>query len=221
MMTPWADLPLRPPFVLPCDRPFVDVFNRCADERTTIRTDLLPEPFLGRANAPVVLLLLNPGFDSGDAEVHGRADFAKRLRVSLAEATSDHLLLGPDATGPGHRWWVRAVSGLARATSQVAVARGLLAVEFFPYHSVDFDHGHLRLPSQAFTFGLVQDAMDRGAEIVMGRGHKQWLGALPALDQYARLSRLKNPRRTTLSRGNWADVQAFERVVTVLRQCVA
>jgi hypothetical protein len=113
------------------------------------------------------------------------------------------------------------VSALAKATSQVAVARGLLAVEFFPYHSVGFAHGQLRLPSQTFTFGLVQDAMDRGAEIVVGRGHDYWLGALPALDQYDRLSRLRSPRRTALSPGNWDDPKTFARVAAALRPRVA
>lgn len=199
----------------------MDAFNQSTDERTRIRSELLPEPFFGPRNAPVVLLLLNPGFHPDDVALHARADFAHRLRASLASGAADHLHLAADASGPGHHWWTRAVRPLTRAASLGAVARGLLAVEYFPYHSIAFAHAHLRLPSQHFSFGLVQDAMARGAEIVVGRGYDFWLGALPALGSYSRCTRMKNPRRTSLSPGNLDHPQTFERIVDAVRALVA
>lgn len=221
MSNPWSDIPHLAPFVLPCDRPFVDAFNTIADERTLIRSELLPEPFFGPLDAPVVLLLLNPGFHPDDAAVHARDDFARLLRAALASGAADHVHLAADASGPGHHWWARAVSPVVRATSRGAVARGLLAVEYFPYHSIAFAHAHIRLPSQRFSFGLVQDAMARGAEIVVGRGYDIWLGALPGLGSYSRCTRMKNPRRTSLSPGNLDDPHAFGRIVDAVRALVA
>lgn len=207
--------------MLSCDAPFVDVFNRQADVRTRICGELLPEPFFGPRDAPVVLLLLNPGYHPDDATVHERPHFARRFRAALASGTGEHVHLAADAAGPGHQWWRRAVGPLARATSFAAVARGVLVVEYFPYHSRTFAHAHLRLPSQSFSFGLVHDAMARRAEIVVGRGHEIWLGAVPALGTYSRLTRMKNARRTSLSPGNLADARAFRRIVRAVGAVVA
>jgi hypothetical protein len=41
---------------------------------------VLPEPFIGKATAPVVLLSLNPGFDDRNIAEHARADFQLLIR---------------------------------------------------------------------------------------------------------------------------------------------
>jgi hypothetical protein len=212
-LTPWANLPAKAPFVLAADRPFVDAFNGTAGAATRVHTDLLPEPFVGRLDAPVVLLLLNPGVHADDAALHKESAFASRLRTAIASGTAEHLHLTPGAAGPGHRWWLRATRPLIEATSREAVAQGILGVQYFPYHSPTFAHAHLRLPSQSFTFGLVQQAMERGAEIVVGRGGELWLGAVPAVAAYPRLARLKSPRTVVLSPANVLPAEAFARWV--------
>ena len=74
---PWCSLPQRPPYFLPEDRAAIDEFN--ARPRTSIQyriePDVLPEPYVGSVNAPVVLLNLNPGFAEENRRTHKGAAF--------------------------------------------------------------------------------------------------------------------------------------------------
>jgi hypothetical protein len=80
---PWLDLPLAPTCVLPQDAPGIHAYNaRARHERHRFRLDLMPEPYFGDSTAPVVVLLLNPGYTPEDGYSHAdpafRANFALR-----------------------------------------------------------------------------------------------------------------------------------------------
>lgn len=192
------------------------MFNHSATESTRIHTELLPEPFFGRFDAPIVVLLLNPGFSADDAAFHAQPKFRSRLRVSI-RAESDfqpHFHLSHGALGPGGKWWLRSVGPLIKEVGQECVADNLLAIEYFPYHSLKFRHGHIRLPSQEFSFSLVRAAIERKAAIICARGATVWFGAVPQLASYRRLSQLQNPRSASLSAKN---LSSYASVVAALR----
>ena len=213
---PWRDLPNSDPYVLPDDRPFVETFNRSATENTYIHTELLPEPFLGRLAAPVVVLLLNPGFSEDDNKFHAQPEFCSRLRKAIRAENefSTHFHLDRAAGGPGCDWWLRSAGPLIQEVGRECVADNLLAIEYFPYHSRKFGHAHRRLPSQEFSFSLVRSAIAREAEIICVRGANVWFGAVPELASYSRLSQVHNPRSASLSAKNLAS---FSSVVAALR----
>jgi hypothetical protein len=54
---------MEAPYVSEADKPAIAAFNDHARDEYRIQTDVLPEPFLGRKDAPIVLLNPNPGFD--------------------------------------------------------------------------------------------------------------------------------------------------------------
>lgn len=62
MENPWKHLPGQPPYVLPADAPAISSFNQGVSDEHQIRLELLPEPYLGDPDAPIILLSLNPGF---------------------------------------------------------------------------------------------------------------------------------------------------------------
>lgn len=149
MQNPWVHLSSRAPYVLPSDRRFVDMFNDRASPGLHIDTTLLPEPFVGRPDAPVVLLGLNPGWGPSDAEAHRRSVFRKRVFACLRHEISDapFYYLTPGADGPGERWWRRSLRRLLEDVSRETLARHLLCVEYFPYTrgpSVMLRFGYLR-----------------------------------------------------------------------------
>jgi hypothetical protein len=81
------------------------------------------------------------------------------------------------------------------------VARDILCVEFFPYHS----HKHSqapRLPSQDYTLSLVQAAIDRDAVVVVLRSVRRWTEAVPALANYKRRFILQSAQNVTISLRN-------------------
>jgi hypothetical protein len=214
---PWGDLPHEKPYVLPCDEPFVRIFNhgRRPQDATWIHTELLPEPYFGPHRSPVVVLLLNPAFKGDERRRHRDPAFTSRLRSAITNPSGAFFHLDDGIDGPGHEWWSRKTRALVRRTSQDCVKRSILAVEFFPYHSEKFAHALIRLPSQSFSFSLVEQAMERSAEIVLVRGRTLWFGAVPGLATYRRLHKLRSIN-AALSPRNLVTSTAFERIVQAL-----
>jgi hypothetical protein len=202
---PWRLLPETAPYLLPSDRLAVEVFNQSADEAHRIHVDTPPEPFLGSINAPIVVLLLNPGV--GDDE--GRfPDLARSIRQ--AEPQEKHFYIGEN-----NRWWASLTKSLVRDRPNVSMSRSILSVEYFPYRSKAFGCSHVRLPSQEYSFAIVREAILRKAIIVIARGERHWFGAVPELVAYEHRVRMLNPRKASLSERNLA-IGGYEKLLSRL-----
>jgi hypothetical protein len=232
---PWHRLPTTPPYFLSEDRERVEALNANFPEHHRCRLDLdiIPEPFVGRPDAPVVILGNNPGIKSPQtAEYRRRPAFIERMRNNLLHRLDDDypfffldpndLVMPPD----GRKWWERKLDGLFRAfgpdkedkeVARAILAKSILAVEFFPYASRRYGHGRDPLPSQQYSFGLVRSAMARGASIVLTRGHKRWLGAMKDLEGYSKLVWLKQVQSAPVSKNNCRDPKQFEEMVRAIR----
>ena len=84
---PWINLPEAKPFVLPEDLKAVEDFNgNLRDESVfALRVEkILPEAFIGSADATVLLLSNNPGYKNEDS-LDKRYDpgFMRKLRANL------------------------------------------------------------------------------------------------------------------------------------------
>jgi hypothetical protein len=203
-MNPWVKLPTSRPFVLGFDRSLVDAFNVRANAREMIDTSLLPEPFLGRPDAPVVLLGLNPGWSPEDAEWHGKQEFALLCRANLVHEDSRYpfYLLNPILDAPGSRWWSSRLRSLIERVGLETVAQGVLCVEYFPYHSATYGERTPRLQSQDYGFALVRNALERNAVIVVLRNKRRWFAELPELETYHRLFFLRSVQNVSISPKN-------------------
>jgi hypothetical protein len=179
---PWSTDP-ETQNILECDALFVRAFNAEVDHTpsrhtTRVRTDLLPEPWFGPVDAPVVFLLLNPGVSTTDRDTsYHTASYAQRPHASRIDDHAAHFHLASVGT-PGRAWWDAVVSpmapdGIDGVPHHLAKAVG--AIQYFPYHSENFDHAHIRLPSQTATFALA-----RGAMLIV-RGWRYWVTAMPGL----------------------------------------
>jgi hypothetical protein len=210
---PWHRLPDNPPFVLPEDMAKVLAFNATAHENHVLHLDLIPEPFVGNSEAPVVLLGNNPGFKNPEAMAHKfKPAFANRMRNNLWHQLPDafpFLYFDPDATiFPSHvDWWKRKLKCVLADfgnddNAMSILARSIFAVEFFPYASHRFRHGWLKLPSQEYSFSLVRTAIKQDAVIVLTRGERRWLRRIPELAEYQRLVRLKEVQKAPISPNN-------------------
>jgi hypothetical protein len=218
---PWRKLPDKPPFVLPEDEDKVLAFNAKARQRGNqnrlLDLELIPEPFVGRLGARLILLGNNPGVKNSEtAALRKEPAFQRRMRDNLLHQGSTefpflYLGLYPDIPSPSKEWWERRLKLILGEfrngdVARSLLARNLLAVEFFPYVSHRYGHGKLSLPSQGYSFGLVRDAVKRKkAVIVLTRGERRWLRAVPALAGYHRLVRLKEVQRAVISPRNCRD----------------
>ncbi len=207
--SPWTSVPEKTPYVLSEDLPHIEAWNetsRGRDDRFRLRTDLLPDPFLGPRNAPIVFLGRNPGFEGSEVEDHKRPYFASAIRGNLSDEKSQHVLFyltEKFADTAGGRWWRKSLRQLERSgASFEGMARRILAIEFHGYHSRKWTSLPITLPSQSYGFALVKEAMERRAIIIVTRGVDDWDVAVPGLRKYeARFSTL-NRQNASVSEGN-------------------
>jgi hypothetical protein len=213
-INPWQELPQRAPFVLEIDSARVEAHNR-RQRADSYRYDLslLPEPFFGDPCASVVFLALNPGWNPANGAEHGIETFAQSARLSLAHRLKPYPFLHLQTTpsGVGSLWWRRVMSRLIRDAGFDAVAKGVMCVQFFPYHSVKFRSSGVAIPSQRYSFSLVRKAIERDAEIVVMRSWRLWSLAIPELIDYRRLHIVRNPRNPAISVPNLPE--GYERIV--------
>jgi len=217
MHNPWRELPHEAPFVLVEDMGAIDRLNQTAKDVTRIDLDLLPEPFLGNPEAPVIILGLNPGVSDEDALCHSDPTFVQLSRDNLQHRASDHpfYLLNPRVVGPGRGWWERRLAHILRIIPRNVVASRVLCVEYLGYHSKKFDHRRLQLPSQKYGFFLVRQALERGSLVVLARGRQIWLDAVPELRTHERVFPLRSAQNTAITPGNCPE--GFQEIISLLK----
>jgi len=217
MRNPWIELPERSPYVLPTDHPHVDAFNYHSHKDPGYRFDLslLPQPFLGNLQAPLIVLGRNPDVAGG----HRAGAYADAIRANLTSESGNGALLGllPEFDEePNARWWRRCFREVLDelGSSPGDIAPRILSIEFHGYHS---ERWKLlpTLPSQHYGFWLVEQAIARGATVVVMRGQRDWEIAVPALRGHRPTVTLVNPRSATISRANCSQ-NGFDAVLRAL-----
>lgn len=222
-MNPWLDLPDIPPFVAPADKRYVEAWNAsdgCRPEHK-IDTMLLPEPWLGLHDAPVLMLTANPGIAPSDIGFHSRAHFAQANRASMTKpgGTPNYLLDQRFSDAPGAQWWRRrAFARLLRdGVSEETLTSRVLVVEFHGYHSRSWMPLGVTLPSQRYSFSLVEQAANRGALVIVARPARLWPIAVPELRQAPdRIFTLRSTQNPSISPRNLGGEAAYEAVVAAL-----
>lgn len=196
---PWAEVfskPCSPPFVLEGDREAVVKFNSRLKSGSLHQyflhvEQILPEPFVGAKDAPVVLLSNNPGFND-EITIRGKQDkaFLTRIRGNLSHTASEYPLIFLDPDCPGSDWWGKKLHHIIEHFDALGhdgrklVAKSILNIVYFPYPSRRFGHRRLSVPSQDYNFDLVRSAIRRDAVIIHLRQSAMWLDSVPELAAY-------------------------------------
>src|SRR5258708_35169148 len=154
MQTPWTNLPQTIPFVLRGDKQGIDNYNLNAKPEHKIHVEILPEPYTGSPDSPVILLNLNPGFYERNVQfLLGDDYFFKASRANLVHSKQEYpfYLLDPrNVESPGYYWWSRKLRLLIDLYGLKKVANMVSVIEYFPYHSANFG-GNIAVPSQAYS----------------------------------------------------------------------
>jgi hypothetical protein len=220
---PWIQLPAVPPYVPEIDRPVVDEYNDRVGDDHRLQVQLVPEPYIGRPDAPVVLLGSNAGFTEQDSVAHEDA-YARRLSLAnLLHGDLDypffHLDPALSECSPGHKWWGTRLRALVDAVGLPAVSQNVFYAAWVPYHSC-WQGFNGYLPSQEYTFDLVRQAIAREALIVVLRGTARWAESIAELSAYSprrRLLKVRNPQMPAVSPANLGQ-EGFDLVVQTLRE---
>ena len=220
MKNPWTQIPRKwDPFVLPSERAVIRSFNADARENHKLRTEVLPEPYLGHPEAEIILLNLNPGFSKDDVPFYEDQYAARCWAKNLFHEPLEYpfYLLDPHVPQDvgGSRWWQRKLAALIKRAGLKTVANKVCCVEYFPYASKNYKPLGVTLESQYYSFYLVRRAVKRGALVVVMRAKKPWFEAVPELARHERVFELNSSQNVAISPGNCPDgFSEIERILT-------
>jgi hypothetical protein len=203
---PWTGLADEAPYVLSADCRAIDRFNSALpdDDPHRLYLGVLPEPFLGYHDAPVVVLMSNPGIGPADRTIDRSWLIpANRESLTAPNGTAIYSLSERVASTPGGIFWRSFTKGLLAARRDYEVlARRILAVQLHGYHSRRPGRPRETLPSQHFQFSLVRSAMNRKAVIIVAYGGPSWYMHLPELRRYDKTVIKVSPQTRSIGLGN-------------------
>jgi hypothetical protein len=218
---PWQRLGNEAPFAYPPDLDFLEAFNReCAENNATYKLDtsVTPSPVLGFRDSNLVVLQANPWMTAGTMEDFQDHEWRQAIFENL-RSDNGTAFLGLQERWSSHQggqWWRKCFFGLTQTgLTYDELAERVMAVDFHAYHSVNWTGLPITLPSQRYGFALVNQAIDRGAAIVFMRAARFWRVAVPRLNTYPKAVEAKNPRRSTVSKGNF-DPEAWQMIIKAL-----
>jgi hypothetical protein len=219
MENPWKGLSTCVPYMLSSDEKSVLEFNSTADDLHKIRQELLPEPYLGKVDAEIVLLNLNPGFSEDDHLLYELPYAQAAWKKNILHELLDYpfFLLDPELSRfPGPQWWEKHLREPIQAADRKSVANKVCCIEYFPYHSRKLAWHDAILESQRYSFHLAELAIQRDALIIIMRGVKQWYEAVPQLTKHKRKFELNSKQNVTISKGNCP--QGFPLIEEILKK---
>jgi hypothetical protein len=203
---PWLSPPREEPYVLSQDSGAVNRWNASLDPNDPRRLELhvLPEPVLGLHEAPVVLLMANPGSNPEDRDIDRTFVTPANLEsLTTPGGTPIFSLDDRAAFLPGGMVWREITKGLlAPGRGYSDIAEKLLVVQYHGYHSAKPSLPSEHLPSQDFAIALVAAAMKRKAAIIMGTARNFWFTHALGLDTYPRLVMKNSAQSRSLGPGN-------------------
>lgn len=217
-LNPWRNLDWSSKrFLLPEDQGEIEHFNNSVSDSHRIHDELVPLPYMGRIDAPVVILNLNPGYSPQDI-VDQSPEFVEQTRQTLLHEQMDYpfFLLDPSLPTSGGNWWNKRLRLLIEETSRNAVAQNVLVLEWFPYHSYKFKAPRSILKSQEYTFQLARQAIARQATIILFRAGTRWTHDVPELKGYELMS-LDSHQSVYLTPNNSKHSGAFVKAVDAIQ----
>ena len=220
MDNPWTELPSSAPYVLPSDAARVGAFNndpKVPDQRR-LRLEIVPEPYIGRIDAPIVFLKLNPGYSPTDIRFTEDPRAREVWRKNILHQALDYpfYVLDPElAWADNANWWKSKIRQVLQIADDRTVANNVLCIEAFPYHSVSAPYFPGVLPSQRYNFALVNQAIDRGALILMANTVNWWHQQVPRLSGYANLFVARTQQGGQITPGYYPD--GFPKLERILR----
>ena len=199
MRNPWLGFDVRtiaPRYVHPADEAVVNAYEAKRRGRDyELATHLLPGPWVGRLDAPVVMLMANPGVSEREShptwspsptERHRAHASLRQKHLDLPYYWLDDELSDTD----GYRWAAQQLNRLVADVGREDVARNLLALSAHPYHSISFDDRLRALPSQRFTLAVLRRAIANDALVIAVRARKYWFTVVPELEEHDRRGRV-------------------------------
>lgn len=188
-------------------------------EKTRVIEGSIPEPFIGNpTTCSVVLLGLNPGHDEEDQTYYRENKrFREAIFANLHHEEQEHPFypLNPDFRDtPVALWWLQKTRFLRDALgsgSAEILSKRLLVVEWFPYHSLNFNETKHCCDSQQYSQDLVKQLRNSDRLIIGFSGRRLWESVVPGIPY------LRSTQNRSLSPNN-LTLELFDTVLATLGQ---
>lgn len=184
-----------------------------------MQLDLLPEPYIGRPDAPVVLLRPGPGYTLDRSQLAANGYGREVWRRNLLHQPLDYpfYALDPALTWSAQAiWWRRKLRQVLAVADERTVAGALLSVAAVPYHAYRYPGSPGPLPSRSYSVALVEAAIDRNAIILISNLVRFWHEAAPRLRGYPHLHIARVPRGGHITPGYYPE--GFSRLERLFRE---
>ena len=155
-----------------------------------------------------------------DLALHRDSAFRAALAHSIVDDMAPHFHLASPPEWPARRWWSAALASVRRALDvddASALRNAISAIQLFPYHSREFGHLGVRVPTQAARIARVHEHLKRRTLLVV-RSWLSWVGAVPELADPGRADHVipLRGRGVRLHPNTLGDAAAFDRVVEAI-----
>ncbi|MBE8221949.1 MAG: hypothetical protein HAW60_04380 [Bdellovibrionales bacterium] len=216
LTNPWINLPSNAPFVLPADIDGIAKLNKTNNSNYKIQTDSIPEPFIGPIlSAKILLLALNPGHSSDDFQWQNKLEFKNKMLENQKNGTTPFYLLDPALKdSPAGRYWNQKLKNLIIKVGLEKVQNDIAVAQWLPYHSIKFQSpaNFKLLPSQNFTFQLVNHFIKKKGQVVVMRSYKIWKKNIKLPNNTIHL---KNPLNPSVTENNMSK-EDFKKLINIL-----
>lgn len=177
---------------------------------------LAPEPWIGNVDGNLLVLYANPGAtqDNLNKVFQPKHDLVVEKTINnLSQKNKEfpHFHFDPELEGTeGWKWFHSKYHWVLEGVDSKLLANNLVTCELAPYHSVKWKVPKKMPPTQAFTYDLIEAAMERDAVILLARSHKLWTKYIPKLAIYPKVFR-PNSINAAISPGNYPG--AFDQIL--------
>lgn len=191
------------------DRAHAQAFNKALEghQEYKLAEHLEPYPYMGNPNANVFVLLANPGINKRETDPIYRtnSEYVNRNLRNLKHESADSFLSWVHSADNPEResdWLIPRIRKVVHETSLERVSTGLFLINFHAYNSKSWYPIPYTFETQRYSFHLVNEAMKRGALIVMSRNILGWFTAIPGLYDYKNRVTFVSSRSVHISQEN-------------------
>lgn len=203
------------------DREGVDNFNSKLEKSKSKSASRLllsrantPLPFFGALDATLIILAANPGLDPINTPQEETPERRRLFDQARRHELHSHpfVFLRPEFQNtPGYTWWEKRTRQLREAVGDDVFLNRTFSAEIHPYKSQNYKPLHEPLPTQGYTFSLVNELVRNGAFVILVRAKNEWCSAVPSLQHNDRVIELNSKQSSYLTERNM-PVGAFSKL---------
>ncbi|PCI93224.1 MAG: hypothetical protein COB15_16760 [Flavobacteriales bacterium] len=192
---PWKEISVSNPVAV-VDQDFLRDHNRNSKGERYVSEEDLPEPFIGSANASILILMGSPGEVSDTARNNPllNKNILFNLKNPWHKESFPFYPLKDEFSQLNHgKWWNRVFNVFATDLSKdeglkeyalEGISNTFFNLELYGYHSKITHQKFLDLPSSKFNIRLIEKAMAENKIILIPRARRNWFRLVDGLSDY-------------------------------------